>query len=268
MKVTLKPKLEFDSPIDLDNVTPDKFKGKNPEEIKKVLVYKGSRELDLEEIFEIECEDTGNSEVEIIIDDGLPNGRRLGQEMSEGKIKVLGDIGKCAGSFMSGGEFEIDGDADSWAGQKMSGGEMVIKGDAGDFLGSTFRGDWQGMTGGRITVEGNAGDEIGEWLDGGTIVINGNAGLHAGFHMKSGCVIVHGDTEERIGGQMKGGDIVVEGKLEKVLPGFSYEEVVNDVEVNGVDLEGDFLKFTGDKSEKGKGSLFVSKKENENLIPS
>lgn len=265
MKVTLTPKSEFDFPAGLDNITPDEFKDKSQEEIENISVYKGSKELKISDIFQVESEDSGGSEVEIIIDGDIPNGKRLGKEMSEGKIKVLGDVGMYVGAFMSGGEIEIEGDAGSWAGQKMSGGKLLIKGDADEFLGATYRGDWEGMGGGKIIVEGNAGDQVGEWLDGGEIEINGNTGLHAGFHMKSGTILVNGDIEERVGGQMQGGNIVIKGALENVLPGFSYEEEVNGVEVNGTSVEGEFIKFTGDKAEDGEGNLFVSKAENEHL---
>lgn len=265
MKVTLKPKPEFDSLVDLDNITPDEFKDKEPDEIVNTPVYQGSKELNLEDIFEVECEETDDSEVEIMIDGDIPLGKRLGQDMTEGKIEVAGDVGKYAGSFMSGGEIKIEGDADSWAGQKMSGGKLVIKGDANNFLGSTYRGDWEGVTGGEIIVEGNAGDQVGEWLDGGTIKINGEAGLQLGSHMKSGNVIVKGDIGDRAGGQMEDGNIVVTGKMENLLPGFSFEEEVKNPELDGAEIEGEFLQFVGDKAEDGEGVLLLNKAENEHL---
>ncbi len=268
MKVILNPKPELDFQLELDQVIPDNLKGKSPEEIGEVPVYKGSKELELTDVFEIDCEDTGEEEVEIVIDGDIPKGKRVGQDMSEGKIKVNGDVGMYVGAFMSGGKIEVEGDADAWAGQKMSGGELEIKGDAEEFLGATYRGDWIGMTDGKIVLGGDASDQVGEWLDGGQIEINGDAGIHLGYHMKSGAIVVDGDLGARAGSEMEDGDIVVNGELEEVLPGFSFEEEVSNPEVDGVEVEGNYLKFTGDKAEEGEGSLYLNKGSNEHLIPS
>lgn len=265
LKVILTLKSEFDFPADLDNVTPDNLEGKDIAEIEKVPVYKGSKEIELGEVFEVETEDSGE-EVEIVIDGDIPNGKRLGQDMTKGKIIVKGEVGMYAGAFMEGGKIEIEGDADSWVGQKMSDGEIIVKGDADDFVGSTFRGEWEGMTGGELTVEGDAGDQVGEFLAGGKIEINGDVGIHSSYHMKSGTLIVNGDAGKRVGGQLEDGEIVIMGELENVLPGFSFEEEVTDIEVDGAEMEGDFLKFVGDAAENGEGTLYVNKDSNEDLV--
>ncbi len=266
LKVTLTPKPEFDTPFDLDNITPDNLKGKDAGEIEKVPVYKGSKELELVEIFEVDCENSGE-EVKIVIDGDIPKGKRLGQDMTEGKITIKGDVGMYAGAFMDGGKIEIEGDADSWVGQKMSDGEIIVKGDANDFVGSTFRGEWEGMTGGELTVEGDAGDQVGEFLAGGKIKIEGDVGIHSSYHMKSGTLVINGDAGKRVGGQMEDGDIVIMGELESVLPGFSFEEEITDIEVDGAEIEGEFLKFVGDGAEEGEGNLYLNKGLNEGLLP-
>ncbi len=266
LKVTLTPKPEFDFPADLDNITPDNFEGKDVDEIEKVPVYKGSKEMELGELFEVESEDSGE-DVEIVIDGDIPNGKRLGQDMTKGKIIVKGEVGMYAGAFMEGGKMEIEGDADSWVGQKMSDGEIIVKGDANDFVGSTFRGEWEGMTGGELTVEGDAGDQVGEFLAGGKIKIEGDVGIHSSYHMKSGTLVINGDAGKRVGGQMEDGDIVIMGELESVLPGFSFEEEITDIEVDGAEIEGEFLKFVGDGAEEGEGNLYLNKGLNEGLLP-
>ncbi len=129
MKVILKPNPELDFQLELNQVIPDNLKGKSPEEIGKTTIYKGSKEIGLDEVFEIDCEDTGDDEIEIMIDGDIPTVKRVGQDMSEGKIKVNGDVGMYVGAFMSGGKIEVEGNADDWAGQKMSGGELEIRGD-------------------------------------------------------------------------------------------------------------------------------------------
>ena len=103
-------------------------------------------------------------------------------------------------------------------------------------------------------------------MRGGTIHVKGNIASFAGVHMKDGTIIINGNAGMRIGAEMTGGTIIVLGKIEKILPGFSYQDTVDDVKVDEEVLKGPFLKFVGDLVENGKGTLLSQSEKNQDLL--
>ena len=256
-------------PIEAEAITPDNFAQKNLEEIQQLSIWRGNKEITLKDVFSIKLEDDSSTElkdVEILLKGDLSNFKRIGQQMTNGTIIVIGSVGMHLGVQLAGGKIIVTGDVDDFAGANMKGGELHIKGDAGHYLGGSVRGDWRGMTKGKIKVEGNVKNECGLWMRNGLIEINGDAEMFLGMHLHSGIIIVDGDVTERAGAEMTGGIIVIKGKLHKGLPSFEYQKTVEKLELENYGLiEGTFLEFKGDFAERKQGTLYLSKEKNKHL---
>lgn len=113
--VILKPTGNFDLTVEAEVVTPDNFAGKTTEEIGKLLVWQGPKEYPLTDFFSVQG-NGGNSaeDTTIIVEGDIPRVKRIGQEMTAGRVLIKGSAGMHMGSGMKGGEIIIEGDADSW----------------------------------------------------------------------------------------------------------------------------------------------------------
>lgn len=266
--VILKPIGNFDLSVEAEVVTPDNFAGKTADEIGKLLVWQGPAEYPLTDFFSVQG-NAGNSaeDTTIIVDGDIPRVKRIGQQMTAGKILIKGSAGMHVGSAMEGGEIIVEGDADSWVGMDMEGGSIHIKGNTKDHLGCAYRGSWKGMTGGRITVDGDAVSQVGGGLSGGEIIINGNVKDFCGVRINSGLIAVKGNAARTVGAEMTGGTIVIGGCIETFTPGFEMTDVESDLKFNDIECPGEYKKFTGDYAipQKGKGTLYVSCDNNECL---
>ncbi|MEM3702836.1 MAG: formylmethanofuran dehydrogenase subunit C [Candidatus Bathyarchaeia archaeon] len=263
----LIPKIKPTTTVEAEVITPNIFAGKKLEEIVNLPVWEGKIKRKLGDFFQVEGETKEKPEdLKIVIEGDASHIKYIGAKMTAGEIIVKGNVGMHVGDEMRGGRIIIEGNADSFTSLSMLGGEITIKGSVKNYLGSAPRGEWRGMRGGRIIVEGNVGRESGAWMMGGLIRVKGNIGPFAGIHMRGGTIVVEGDAGARIGAEMTGGVIVVLGKLEEILPGFSYKETVDSVDVNGEKINGPFLKFVGDLAEDGEGNLLLSSDKNQKLL--
>ena len=261
----LKSEAPF-QPIDLRELSPDVVVGKSIDEIALIPIWIGNRSSVLGSIFDISGESTSNlSDVALVINGDLPNSRRIGAKMTNGRIVINGRAGLYVGAEMKGGSITVNGDAGDWAGIGLKGGLLEINGNAGDFLGAAYRGSRKGMKGGVIVVKGNAGCDAGAWLDGGTIKILGNAGIDPGIHLIDGTVYVGGNCASRIGASMTGGKVILSGKTENLLAGFQIEEIKDKVKVGEEKISGPFYVFSGDNAESGKGKILIKKDTNPQL---
>ena len=266
--VILKPIGNFDLSVEAEVVTPDNFAGKNTDEIGKLLVWQGPAQSPLSDFFTIEGNGGSSAEdTTIIVDGDIPRVKRIGENMTAGKVLIKGSAGMHVGSGMEGGEIIVEGDADSWAGMEMKGGSIHIKGNTKDHLGCAYRGSWHGMTGGRITVDGNAVNQVGGGLSGGEIIIGGNVEDFCGTRINGGIIVVKGNAFRTLGAEMTGGSIVVGGCIQRFSPGFELTDVESDLTFNEIKCPGEYKKFTGDHAipQKGKGTLYVSCDNNECL---
>lgn len=267
-EIVLKPKGNFDIMVEAEVITPDNFAGKTAQDILKLIVWQGPLEYPLSNFFDIEGS-SGNlaADTVIIIQGDIPRVKRIGQEMTDGKIIIKGCAGMHVGSGMSGGEIIVEDDCDSWAGMEMKGGLLHIKGNTKDHLGCAYRGSWHGMTGGRIVLEGNALGQVGGGISGGEIIINGNVDNFCGIRANGGLIIVKGNAIRTVGAEMTNGIIVVEGHISRFTPGFQYDSTENDLKFGDIELSGEFKKFAGDYAipQKVKGVLYVSSKCNGGL---
>ncbi|MGC9780599.1 MAG: formylmethanofuran dehydrogenase subunit C [Candidatus Heimdallarchaeota archaeon] len=264
-KTTKKPNI----PIEAEIISPDNFAKKSIDEIRQLSIWRGNKEITLNDVFSIRGDENLGSEIkdiEILLKGELSTYKRIGQKMSDGTITVVGSIGMHLGVQMSGGKIIVTGNVDDFAGANMKGGELHIKGNAGHYLGGSVRGDWRGMTKGKIKVEGNVKNECGLWMRNGLIEINGGAKMFLGMHLHNGIIVIDGNVTERAGAEMTGGVIVIKGKLQKNLPSFEFQKTVENLEIKNYGIiEGSFLEFKGDYAERKQGTLYLFKKNNKHL---
>ncbi len=248
MKVTLamKPTARSFIPIEAESIVPKNFLSGTD-----LPVWRGNRELRLDEVFSVAVEGSADrpEDVEVVLSGDTSRLKRVGEYMEAGRITVLGDIGMHCGNFMTGGTIEVHGNADGWLGREMAGGTIVCRGDAADYCASGYRGGRKGMKGGIVEVFGRAGDFLAEQIAAGTVIVHGDAGDMAGAEMHGGTLVVHGDCR-RPCANMKAGSCYVYGTAQGMLPTF---RKVGTVRHEGRTL----IQFAGDLANRGKGNLFV-----------
>jgi formylmethanofuran dehydrogenase subunit C len=270
-EIVLRPKMEFDVPVEAEVISPDLFKGKPLEEIENLPVFLGNKKMPLKDLFYIE----GDPSMEIVVEGDLSRVKKIGYGMSQGKIHIKGNVGMHAGATMSGGEILVEGDAQDWLGAEMKGGLIRVKGNAGHFVGAAYWGSKQGMDRGIILVEGNAGNETGKRMRRGLIAIKGSAGDFLGMGMIGGTIFVYSQIGERPGAEMKRGSIVL---LQEncstqpvLLPTFTYDCTYNPIflrvylktlmelgfPVKEEYIQGKYRRFNGDIVELGKGEILI-----------
>ncbi|MBS7605140.1 MAG: formylmethanofuran dehydrogenase subunit C [Candidatus Bathyarchaeia archaeon] len=262
----MTPKYKFRVPVYAECISPDIFSGKSVEEILALKVWEGNKNRSLGDLFNVSVEkESGEAEVVIYLSGDFIKVRRVGANMTTGKIIVDGDIGMHLGEGMRGGEIIVNGYADSWLGGSMKGGRIEVKGSAGDYIGAPYRGSKDGMKGGTIIIYGDAGREVGCLMMGGLIRIYGSVKHFVGINMVDGTIVIHGDCAGKAGGGMRGGRIIICGHIPSILPTFTIEDIRPSVNVDGEKISGPFYRFVGDVSDKGEGRLFVSKEKNPHL---
>ncbi len=250
----------FTVPIQAPVITPDEFAGKTVEEISKLPITEGNRNLTIADLFKVE--QTSAETPNITINGDCNKVKRVGQGMKTGEIVVNGNIGMHTGEKMAGGKIVVNGNSGGWTGSEMKKGIIEIHGDAGDYMASPYRGNDLGMKGGIITVDGNVGSDVGCYNQGGIIKIKGNAGRFLGFHQSDGAIYVEKDVDVRAGALMHGGKIVIGGKME-ILSSFSIDSIKPKVKIDDtLNVPGPFYVFLGDLSEKGTGKIFANKAAN------
>lgn len=266
-EIILTPKEQPSESLEAEAINPSIFAGKSIDEIKNLEIFWGNGKAKLDDFFDVEGTKIEDAEdLRIVIKGSADKTKRIGEGMEKGEILIRGSVDMYLGARMKGGKIVVEGDTGSFAALEMRGGEVIVKGNCDDYLGSAYRGEWRGMRGGLITVEGNVGSEAGAYMMGGKIHVKGDIGSFAGVHMKKGLIVVDGNTIGRVGAQMIGGSIVVHGNAGTLLPGFKMESREKNIEINGNQFKGDYLKFSGDHAESiSKGLLYIRKDGNKDL---
>ena len=263
-------------PIEAENITPDIIASKQMSEIERLAVYKGNRQHNLSELFEISGDIANEAGGQVIMVEGnTALVKYIGSSMSSGKIIVEGNAGMHLGSKMTGGEIQVKGSVDDWAGAEMSGGCIRVNENAGNRLGSAYRGSPEGMTGGLIVVDGKAGQECGALLRRGMIVIRGAVAPFAGVHMNGGQIFAFGQVSKRLGASAKGngGFIACFGGVEQMLPTYIYDSTYKPnfmrmylqqlsenlgVKEAAKFMDTPFERFSGDLACGGNNEIFVA----------
>ncbi|MCJ2124804.1 formylmethanofuran dehydrogenase subunit C [Methylobacterium sp. J-077] len=110
---------------------------------------------------------------------------RVGAALSEGAIRVAGDVGQRLGAGMAGGSLTVTGHAGPYAGAGATGGLITIDGDAGDHAGGAVYAAKAGLDGATLIIRGTAGAHLGDRMRRG-ILLAGRAGAYAGSRMIAG----------------------------------------------------------------------------------
>lgn len=258
-EIKLVPKGKIGITVEAEVIRPDEFAMMSREEIEKLQVWQGPKELPLSEFFIVSVREGGTPEdTKIVIDGDVSRVKRIGQGMKAGNIEILGSAGMHLGAEMAGGSIFVQGNADSWAGMEMKGGLLKVAGSVGDHVGSAYRGSWQGMTGGQIQIEGNARSQLGGGLVGGQIIVAGNVENFCGVRQNGGLILVKGNAVRGLGAEMTGGAAVILGEIKQFCPGFIDAGYVDNPKLGEMQLEGRFARFTGDFaiSKNPKGVLY------------
>jgi formylmethanofuran dehydrogenase subunit C len=266
MVVVLRLKKELRVPINAECISPNVFAGKSLGEIAELQLWEGNRKRSLGDVFEVEgsCGKTP-SEVTIHLVGELSKVQRIGAGMTEGQVKVQGDVGMHIGDEMKGGKITVEGNAGSWVGSAMKGGMIEVKKNAGDYIGAAYRGSTKGMRGGTIIIHGNAGTEVGCYMKKGFIKVYGDIDQFVGIRMKNGTISVKGNTKERAGAYMKGGKIILCNHVASILPTFTIDSIKSKAKAERKEIKEPFYLFIGDLVEHGNGKVYVSKNKNEHL---
>lgn len=259
-EINLQLKDKIGIMVEAEIIRPDMLAGKLREEIEGLSVWQGPAQLPLREFFDVDVQGNGSpEETTIVIEGDVSRVKRIGQAMKMGKIEVHGTAGMHLGAEMAGGSILVLGDTGSWAGMEMKGGLLHIHGNAGDHVGSAYRGSWRGMTGGQIQIEGNARSQLGGGLVGGQIVVGGNVENFCGIRQNGGTILVKGSAVRGVGAEMSGGAVAVCKEIKQFSPGFVEVGREESPKLGDLQLEGRFVKFSGDFAvgKNPKGSLYL-----------
>lgn len=191
--------------LDLSPLVPQNLAGKTVPEIEGIELQTTRARVTAGDVFRIRNGDPAT----ILIEGGSARFDRVGFGLTEGSIRVEGELGVEAARLMSGGELTIHGRAGPFAGSGMRGGTLTIEGDVGERLGGPLSGETVGMSGGLIHVRGDAGARAGDRLRRGVILIEGRAGAYAGSRMIAGTLAIGGEAGELPGYLMGRGTILI-----------------------------------------------------------
>ena len=144
-------------PIDLAGILPETLRRQPLAEIERSKIFCGNRQLPLAELFAVSGDPADN---EIYLAGDLASFHGIGAKMSEGTIRVDGNVGRHLGAEMGGGRIEVFGDAGDWLGAAMHGGRIHVHGSAGDHSAADYPGHPRGMTGGELLIDGDAGANL------------------------------------------------------------------------------------------------------------
>jgi formylmethanofuran dehydrogenase subunit C len=254
-------------PLEAETISPDQLVGKSPQEVARMPVFHGNREQTIGDFFTIKGE-VKDGVVEV--DGDLANVKLLGCGMTQGTLRITGNVGAHLGAGISGGEIIVEGDAADWVGREMSGGRITIKGNAGHMVGSAVRGSSVGIQGGEIFIYGNARNEVGNGMRRGLIAISGDSGDFTGVNMKAGTIVVLGSLGKRPGAGMVRGTIISTREAE-LLPTFTYNTTYQPsylkniliyirkqgFSVDDVFIKGSYQRWSGDSIELNKGEILL-----------
>ncbi|MCE4223578.1 formylmethanofuran dehydrogenase subunit C [Methylobacterium sp. C25] len=249
--------------IDLLNITPKALSSLSHADAAKLPVGTSRRGLTLGDIFAIKL-DGSNS---LTIEGGSARLDRVGAALSEGSIRVEGNVGQRLGEGMAGGSLMVTGSAGPFAGTGATGGIITIEGDAGDHAGGAVYAAKAGLDGATLIINGSAGDKLGDRMRRGIILVQ-KAGARVGQRMIAG-TIVAGVVGDEPGYGMRRGTIVA-GSHGTLLPTFAetgtpdlvflrlLARSIGTLGAKNLDLlKGPMRRYSGDLATIGKGELFT-----------
>lgn len=250
--------------LDLSPLTPQGLAGMSLREIEKIRLGQSKRASNVGDVFRVAGDDLQT----IVFEGGSSRFDRVAAGLTEGVVRVVGDVGAQVGRAMRGGRVMIEGDAGPHAGSGMRGGRLEILGSAGDHLGAPLAGELAGMNGGVLIVRGRAGAFAADRMRRGLIAVLKGSSDHAGSRMIAGTLVVVGGTGEMPGYLMRRGSILLDRAPKNLSPSFVECGAPESVFATLVDrhliaegiLERPLLgqaprKYGGDNAVLGKGEL-------------
>ncbi|MDW6026405.1 formylmethanofuran dehydrogenase subunit C [Mesorhizobium sp. BAC0120] len=250
--------------LDLAPLAPQRLAVLDRHAIEKIRIGQSKRASTVGDIFRVAGSDVEN----MVFDGGSDRFDCVAAGMTEGTVRVIGDVGAQAGRGMRGGRLTIEGNAGPHAGSGMRGGRLEIWGRAGDHLGAPLAGELAGMAGGMLIVRGKAGDFAGDRMRRGLITVLKGCGNHAGCRMIAGTLVVAGTAGEMPGYLMRRGSILLDRAPRNLSPSFVESGAPDNVFATLVDrhliAEGILkrpllgnapLRYGGDNAVLGKGEI-------------
>ncbi|GEP08651.1 formylmethanofuran dehydrogenase subunit C [Methylobacterium gnaphalii] len=249
--------------IDLLNITPLALSSLSHGDAAKLPVGTSRRGLTLGDVFAIKLDGSDS----LVIEGGSSRLDRVGAALSEGTMRVEGDVGQRLGEGMAGGHLTVTGSAGPFAATGATGGTITIEGNAGDHAGGAVYAAKAGLDGATLIINGSAGDGLGDRMRRGIILVQ-KAGARAGQRMIAG-TIVAGAVGDEPGYGMRRGTIVA-GSHGALLPTFAETGTPDLVFLrllarslgplgykNLELLNGPMRRYSGDLATIGKGELFT-----------
>jgi formylmethanofuran dehydrogenase subunit C len=250
---------------DLSVLTPDRLAAE-PGAIERLEIRMTREPLFVGDVFFV----TPGDPTDIVLEGGSERFDNLGAGMSQGRVRVTGDLGQRAGCNMSGGEILVSGCVGRLAGSGMSGGRLEISGDAGDLVGGPLPGEASGTTGGVIRIRGKAGARAGDRMRRGLIAIEGDAGDHLASRMFGGTIVCFGKAGALPGYLMTRGTLMIGKGASSLSPTFVDTGVhelvalrligrwlINEGIAGGSLAAARLRRLVGDTATLGKGEIFV-----------
>jgi formylmethanofuran dehydrogenase subunit C len=250
---------------DLSPLSPDRLAAE-PGAIERLDIRTSRQPLLVGDIFTV----TPGDPSDIVFEGGSERFDNLGTGMSQGRIRVTGDLGERTGHGMSGGELSVSGNVGHLAGSGMTGGKIEITGSAGDLAGGPLPGEANGIKGGVIHIRGNAGQRAGDRMQRGLIAIEGSAGVHLASRMRGGTIVCFGEAGDLPGYLMTRGTVLIGKGAPLTTPTFVETGVHELVALRLLahwlieeSIEGGWLaaarlrRLVGDTAVLGKGEIFV-----------
>lgn len=189
--------------LDFLNIAPLALSALSQAEAERLPVGTTRRGLVLGDCFSVSLDRSDT----LTIEGGHERLDRVGAALSEGAIRVVGDVGQRLGAGMAGGTLSVSGDAGPFAGAGASAGTITIAGDAGDHAGGAVYGARAGLDGATLIVAGTAGRHLGDRMRRGLILVE-RAGDYAGSRMIAG-TIAAGSVGDDPGYGMRRGTLLV-----------------------------------------------------------
>lgn len=254
-------------PLEAEVICPDQLLGKSAGDAARLPVFHGNDKAELGDFFTVQGEIKDGA---VSVEGDLAKVKLMGSGMTQGRLRIEGDVGAHLGAAMTGGEITVNGNAGDWLGREMQGGRITVKGNAGHMVGSAVRGTAVGMLGGEIIIHGDAKNEVGNGMRRGLIAIGGGSGDFTGVSMKAGTIVVMGELGQRPGAGMVRGTII-STKPAELLPTFSYDTTYRPPILRTIllylrkqgfliddrYLNGSYQRWSGDAIELNKGEILL-----------
>ncbi len=260
---TLKLRSEPPERIDLLGIDPLALSKMSETDAARIPVGTSRRGLTLGDVFSVTLDGSDY----LVIEGGSFRLDRVGASLSQGTIRVEGDVGQRLGAGMAGGTLTVAGSAGPFAASGATGGTITIEGDAGDHAGGAVYAAKAGLDGATLVIRGTAGDGLGDRMRRGIILVE-KAGNRAGLRMIAG-TIVAGAIGDEPGYGMRRGTIIT-GSHGTLLPTFAETGTPDLVFLRLLGrslsalgarqadlLKGSLRRYSGDLATLGKGEFFT-----------